>query len=110
MTLVLGTRMRRLEDGKTGTVALIQGERRITYEDRGTQMLAGKLEKWMPDDPGVLPLREEEMLDVALEADRALRAIQLHEPSHWWQPVDRKSMPFDAGLVEVIMTYLRQRQ
>jgi hypothetical protein len=110
MTLSLGARMRRLDDGRTGVVALIQGERRIVYDDRGTQLLAGKLERWVPDDPAPAPLRDVEMMEVALEADRTLRALVLHEPNRWWQPVDRKNPPFDQGLVDTVIAYLRQRQ
>lgn len=104
-----GQRVIRVDDGRSGTVELVNGEPRVVYFDRGERRVAPKLERWDPLE-GDFPLRDEEMLEVALEADRALRAIEKHEPTRWWQPVRLDQAPYDAGLVEVIVGYLRARQ
>jgi len=110
MTLALGTPMLRLDDGKPGLVEDVGGEPRIVYHDRADRLIAGKQEKWVPYAPvPTSRLRPEEMREVALEADRALRAIERHEPRRWWQPVDEKATPHDQGLVEVIVAYLAER-
>jgi hypothetical protein len=101
--------MVRLDDGKAGIVEMVNGEARITYFDRGERIIAAKLEKWDPVG-SASPLREEEIREVAFEADRALRAIEKHEPSRWWQPVRLDQPAYDPGLVEVIVGYLRARQ
>lgn len=107
--LPLGARVIRVDDGKTGAVELVAGESRITYWDRGERIVAPKGEKWDRVEDKTHPLRREEILEVAMEADRALRAIELHEPSRWWQPVSLDAVPYDRGLVEVIVAYLRAR-
>jgi len=110
VTLTLGALMVRTDDGKAGKVELFGGETRITYFDRGERIVAGKMEKWVAVDTRVHPLRDSEIIEVAFEADRALRAIERHEPSRWWQPVKLDATPYDQGLVDVIVGYLRSRQ
>lgn len=110
MSLPLGAHMVRLDDGKAGVVEMVNGEARITYWDRGERIVAPKMEKWERMDTRIHPLRDEEIREVAFEADRALRAIERHEPSRWWQPVRLDQEPYDAGLVEVVIGYLRSRQ
>lgn len=108
MSLTLGARMIRLDDGTRGTVALVEGERRVVYYDRGEERVAPKKEVWQEERSGErLPLRSEEILEIAHEADRALRAIELHEPKRWWEP---KGPTYDQGLVEAVVAYLRSRQ
>lgn len=108
MSLVLGARMIRRDDGTRGTVALVEGERRVVYYDRGEQRIAPKKEVWDPEVTSErLPLRPEEMLEIAHEADRALRAIELHEPKRWWEP---RGPVHDQGLIEAVVAYLRSRQ
>jgi hypothetical protein len=106
----LGTPMIRVDDGRTGVVELVSGESRITYWDRGERIVAPKGEKWDEANAAAPPLRQEEILEVAMEADRALRAIERHEPSRWWQPVRLDAAPHDQGLVTAIVAYLRARQ
>lgn len=108
--LSLGQRMVRLEDGKLGLVESHNGEPRIVFEDRGERLVAGKQEKWDVFEPGGGPLREEEKMQVALTADRVLRAIVRHEPNRLWEPIDLGAAPFDEGLVRVVVEYLGQRR
>lgn len=111
----VGSRMVRLEDGQKGTVALVQhpgapeGEPRICYWQQGAQLIAGKLERWHLEAPARAPLRAEEKLEVALHADRVLRAIDLHEPLKAWQRPRLSDEPYDAGLVLAIIGYLTGR-
>lgn len=106
--------MVRLEDGMSGVVAMVtppgypEPEKRIVFELHGERLIAGKQEKWVPADPGPLPLREEEKLEVACAADQCLRSIVKHEPARWWEP-KRVTDPFDAQLVKVIVDYLGTR-
>jgi len=108
MSLILRQRMTRLEDGVEGVVEVQGGELRVIYSDRGELRVAGKQEKWIPADIGSMKLRPEEMLEVAIEADRTLRAIDRHEPRRYWEPI--KAGDFhDPGLIETIVAYLRKR-
>ncbi len=107
--LVLGAQMVRIEDGRKGVVALIDGERRIVWVDRGEQLLAKKDEQWAPLDEGRAPLRAEEKIEVALHADRALRAIDLHEPLKFWERPSLADEPYEPGLVMAIIAYLSTR-
>jgi hypothetical protein len=108
-TLVLGQRMRRLDDGRQGVVALVGGERRISYEDRGETFIAPKGERWIEADPPGAPLRAEEKLEIALHADRALRAIDRHEPMRFWERPRLSDPPHDPELVLAILSYLSSR-
>ena len=105
----LGDRMVRLEDGMAGTVEDHDGSLRIVYHDRGERYVAGKQQTWVSAGPVTNKLRVEEMREVALQADRALRAIDLHEPRRYWEPVTTIDEPHDPLLVAVIMTYLGNR-
>ena len=107
--LVLGQRMLRLEDGRKGVVALVEGERRVTYEDRGELLVAPKREEWIPDESPRPPLRAEEKLEVAMHADRALCAIDRHEPLRFWERPSLSDEPYDANLVLAIIAYLSAR-
>jgi len=109
VSLTLGQRMTRLEDGVEGVVRMEGNEPRIVYSDRGTLMIAGKHEKWIPFDIGQMRLRPEEIIEVAIEADRALRAIERHEPRRYWEPLKRSEI-YDQGLVDTISAYLAERQ
>lgn len=109
MSLVLDEAMLRLDDGMKGVVRMEGGELRIIYSLNGVLMVAPKKERWVPYDEPRAPMRTEECLEVALEADRALKAIVTHVPRAFWQPVDLKAEPFDKGLVDAILTYLAGR-
>jgi len=108
MTLVLGQRMMRLEDGQKGVVCKIGPELRIVYTDRGEDRLAAKAEKWVEDDLKPGPMRPEEMRHIARFADRALRAYERHEPHRYWEMPGEDPI-YDHGLVYVIEKYLRER-
>ena len=109
MNLVLGQRMVRLEDGTRGVVALVDGERRITWQDRGETRIAGKMEQWEADAVGSRKLRPEEIRYVARWADGALEAIEKHEPFRYWETVRVEHPSYDQGLVDVIVAYLSKR-
>lgn len=106
----LGQRMLRLEDGQRGTVAQNGPELRVVYLDRGEERIASKKEKWVPDELPPMPLRAEEKLLVAQHADRALRAIDRHEPHKTWEAIHPGEPFHDLGLVNVILRYLADRQ
>lgn len=108
--LVIGAEMIRLDDGQKGTVALLDGEKRITYIDHGALVVAAKSEKWARESTDPLPMRAEEKLEVALWADKALRAIERHEPMAHWQKPDLGAEPHDNGLVLAILAYLSARE
>lgn len=105
--------MVRLEDGMAGEVAMVtppgypEPEKRIVFQLHGERLIAGKQEKWVPADPGPLPLRIEEILAVARTADSMLRSLVRHEPFRWWEPLSTEM--FDAKLVKVIVDYLGTR-
>jgi hypothetical protein len=101
--------MLRQGDGMAGVVEDIGGEPRIVYVDRGERLVSAKSQKWVPANPFVSRLRQEEMLEVALVADRALRAIDLHEPRRYWEPVRTIDEPHDPKLVRVIVEHLSSR-
>ncbi len=103
----LGQRMLRIDDGQKGVVCMNGPELRVVYTDRGEERVAGKAEKWVPDELPRLPLRPEEAIIVAHHADRALRAIDLHEPHKTWEPIGAPI--HDLGLVNVILAYLADR-
>jgi len=107
--LVLGEQMVRLEDGQKGVVALIEGERRIVFDDRGEQRFAQKKEVWEVAARPRLPLRAEEKLEIALWADKALHSLEQHEPMHVWQRPLLSAEPYDNGLVMAILAYLSSR-
>ena len=82
MSLVLGAKMLRLDDGVQGTVIDVgtdRGEYRIAYLAHGEQLIAEKKEKWVPADPPPVALRLEEIDEVARAADFTLRAIDHHQ-------------------------------
>lgn len=106
----LGERMVRLDDGQRGIVAQNGPELRIVYTDRGDERIASKAEKWAPDELPHGPLRAEEKLLVAHHADRALRAIDRHEPHKTWEPIDTGAPVHDLGLVNAILAYLSERK
>lgn len=106
----LGERMLRLDDGQRGVVAMNGPELRIVYTDRGEERLAAKSEKWAPDELRPGPLRAEERVLVALYADRALRAIERHEPHKTWEPPSLDAEAYDRGLVHAIVAYLSDRE
>lgn len=110
MSLVLGQRMVRLDDGQKGVVAQNGPELRIVYNDRGEERIALKSEKWRPDviEPG--PLRDVEKMLIALHADRALRAYERHEPLKFWDTPTGDSEVYDIGLIAHILAYLTERQ
>lgn len=99
--------MVRVDDGMRGVVELVEGENRIVYVDRGERLVAPKREKWVAEETRRPPLRHEEILEVAMQADRALRAIDKHEPLRWWEPA--RGQIYDQGLVQVITDYLENR-
>jgi hypothetical protein len=99
--------MVRMSDGMRGIVIDEGGELRISFRDRGEYLLAGKQEKWVRDDPPPTKLRMEEMLEIAHEADAALRAIAEHEPLRWWER--KEGPPYDPALVALIVDHLSRR-
>jgi hypothetical protein len=115
----VGTRMVRPDDGRRGAVEFVTFEAgsnattepRVVYYDRGERVIAPKREHWEPDELGKrLPLRAEEKLEVALHADRALRAIDQHEPLKFWERPALSAEPYDANLVLAIIAYLSTRE
>ncbi len=105
----IGDVMVRQDDGMRGEVEDFGGELRIIYHDRGERFVAAKSQKWNMLNPGVKKLRWEEMWEVAIVADRALRAIDLNEPRRYWEPVRTIDEPHDKGLAAVIVRYLEER-
>ena len=109
MTLVLGAKMYRLDDGKRGTVAMIEGERRVVYDDRGDQVVAPKKETWAAETEPSQQLRATEIIEVALYADRALKAIDLHTPLKFWEKPMLSDGVHDQGLFDLIVAHLQKR-
>lgn len=105
----VGTRMVRIEDGKIGRVELMSEEPRILYFDRGTAVVASKLEKWALADVSRGKLRDEEIRLVAVAADRELRCIERNEPRKFWEPLKLLDPTHDQGLINVITAYLEER-
>lgn len=106
----LGERMVRLDDGQRGVVAQNGPELRIVYLDRGDERIASKNEKWVLDELKPGPLRAEEKVLVALYADRALRAIERHEPHKTWEKPSLDAEAYDRGLIHAIVGYLSDRE
>lgn len=105
----LGDRMVRIEDGQKGIVAQNGPELRIVYQQFGEERIASKRERWVPDEIEPGPLRHEEKATIAWHADHALMAIERHEPFGWWRVPNLDAVPYDAGLVRVIIDYLSAR-
>lgn len=102
--------MLRLSDGQRGTVALIDGERRVVYDDRGSQVVAPKREQWQVETEPTQKMRAAEIIEVALYADRALRAIDTHTTHRYWEkPSLAADGVHDQGLFDLITAYLQQR-
>jgi len=110
MSLVVGERMMRVDDGMRGLVVQSEGDiARIAYVDRGEQRFAGKGEKWEPIVKPTRAMRREEMLEVARCADSCLRSMELHEPFRFWEAYGSRPS-HDQDLVELIVHYLEQRK
>lgn len=113
MTLTVGTKMVRVEDGMKGEVNYlvtpsgIGCEPRIVYWDRGAQMVAKKSEVWEPEMTPPKKLTYPEMRRVAEAADAMLLALDRHQPYHWWQ--EHPSPAHDPALIELIIEYLKKR-
>lgn len=116
--LTLGKKMLRVEDGMRGIVSLysrtMEEEPRLSiqYIDRGELRQSGPKEIWVESDPGRLPLRDEEIQEVAAVADHWLRCIEQHLPRYAWEPINAPPghrLPHDAGLVASIVEYLKGR-
>lgn len=115
MSLVVGQRMVRTDDGMRGTVELTAmpgfeqyEELRIVYFDRGEKRIAGKREVWEPEKTPSRKLRTEELLRVAHAADRALEAIDKNAPEKWWDTAPRPQL-HDVELFNLILAHLAKR-
>lgn len=115
MSLTVGQRMVRTDDGMRGVVELTAmpgfeqyEELRIVYFDRGEKRIAGKREVWEPEKAPSRKLRDEEILRVAHAADRALEAIDKNQPSKWWDDAPRERM-HDVELFNLVLNYLAKR-
>lgn len=117
MSLVVGQRMVRTDDGMRGVVELVTvpgydlEEKRIVYFDRGESRLAGKREVWEVEKTPPRKLRTEERLKVAVAADRMLLALERNEPHKWWDWNSLTSIRdlHDPELVRLIDDYLAKR-
>ena len=115
MSLTLGKKMLRVEDGMRGVVMRVDGMLdevlRIVWSDRGENRIASPKEVWIEDEQERLPLREEEIQEVAAVADHWLKCIEQHLPRFHSSPLHlhHQHDPHDAGLVTVIVEYLRGR-
>ena len=105
----VGTKMIRVDDGRRGSVVLEEGEARIAYWDRDSLVIAPKREHWEAERALPRRLRAEEIEQVAQWADRALRALERHEPLRYWEEPATSEDQYDAGLREAIITYLKHR-
>lgn len=108
--MIVGERMLRVADGQKGVVVQNGPELRIMYLDRGSERLALKSEKWVPDELKPGPLRPEEVYLVALHADRVLQALETNSPFKWWEKPALTDAPYDKGLIEAIQAYLMSRE
>jgi hypothetical protein len=114
VSLVVGQRMVRTDDGMRGVVELVQVpgfdemERRIVYFDRGETRLAGKREAWEPMRDPPRQLRDEEIMLVAGAADRMLETLDKNQPDQWWSRTSR-GPAYDAKLYSLIVGYLKTR-
>lgn len=115
MSLVVGQRMVRTDDGMRGVVELTAmpgfeqyEELRIVYFDRGEKRIAGKREVWevVTNPPRVL--RTEEILRVAHAADRMLEALDKSQPIKWWDDTPREKI-HDLLLFNLILRHLQTR-
>lgn len=116
MSLVVGQRMVRTDDGMRGVVELTAmpgfeqyEELRIVYVDRGERRIAGKREVWQTEPEPPRKLLEEEIQRVAGAADLALRWLDRNEPLQWWKCGGIPSSWHDPELRRVISEYLRSR-
>lgn len=116
MSLVVGQRMVRTDDGMRGTVQLVSmpgfeqyEELRIVYFDRGEKRIAGKREVWEPEKTPPRKLRDEEIAAVAGAADMALRAFDQNELMPWWKLGMAPRAFHDPKLVALITDYLSKR-
>jgi hypothetical protein len=116
MSLPLGTRMIRVDDGRQGSIELAAPpgaeapvEHRVVYYDRGERVIASKLEKWVEDAPPTKKLADGEMRFVAAWADAVLEAIEKHQPFRFWETVNPERPPHDPAFRELVLGYLRKR-
>lgn len=115
MSLPVGQRMVRADDGMKGTVELVtipgfeHQEPRITYVDRGEKRIAGKREVWEPVKDPPRQLLPEEIERVAAAADTMLRNIDHNELFQWWKFGGIPGKWHDDGLRRIICDYLRFR-
>lgn len=115
MSLVVGQRMVRQDDGMRGVVELVDvtasgnyQEPRVVYMDRGEKRIAPKKEKWEVEAPPPRKLRTEEIHYIAHHADRVLAAIDDNAPIKWWEDV-RPQHAHDKVLFNLICDYLSKR-
>ncbi len=104
--MILGQQMLRVDDGMKGLVVQHETGLRIAYVEMGEQRFAGKGEKWEPVTKPPRKLRLEEMYSIARRSDIALQAVERNEPERWWVV---ESKPYDQGLINVIVSYLKGR-
>jgi hypothetical protein len=118
LSLPLGSRVVRSDDGKIGEIRMEGGEPRVVYADRGNVLVAPKKEKWEAFEGPPAKLRPEEIAEVARVADLALEAVETHRPFPFMevlagrdpQNIAMGTTPIrDAGLVAVITRYLAER-
>ena len=108
MSLTVGQQMLRVDDGTRGVVVKSEGDiPRIRYVEMGEPRFAGKGEKWEPVARPPRNLRAEEMYGIARRADIALRAVEMNEPEKWWII---EASPYDQGLIDAIVAYLKERK
>lgn len=118
MTLVVGQRMVRTDDGMKGVIEMVtipgfeHQEPRIVFVDRGEKRIAGKREVWEPEKTPSRKLREEEIMRVAEGADNLLRWIDKNETPKWWEfgvGPGMKEPHHDPELVSLIIGHLVKR-
>ncbi len=115
MSLVVGQRMVRTDDGMRGVVELTAmpgfeqyEELRIVYFDRGEKRIAGKREVWEVEKAPSRKLRDDEIMLVAISADRMLEALDKNLPIKWWE-TPAGGRYHDTKLCDVIIRYLEAR-
>lgn len=118
MSLVVGQRMIRTDDGMKGSVELVavpgfedEFERRIVYLDRGEKRVAPKREAWEPVRDPPRRLTPAEIQIVAWSADVELEAIEHNHLPRRWDTPDRRvgGGAYDVGLCAAISEYLQKR-